>query len=880
MASARLLAKPEALRQPAATHSRSGVAAMLFLLVAALVAGHASPAPPARSAANTPSAAAARPDVILVTIDTLRADATGFGGNRNGTTPLLDRFAAGGRVFTNAHAHNVVTLPSHTNILTGLYPYQHGVRENSGFRLGAGIPTLATALAGRRLRHRRLRRRLSARRAFRPRARLRRPTTTASPAAASTTSSRCRAARRRRGEGGARLVAVACKASRASSGSTSTTRTRRTCRRRRSRAASRDPYLGEVAAADAFLQPLLDPCSPPARRPTLMVVTADHGEALRRSRRADARPLRLRGDAARAAAGVGARYDESGTRVTRAATTARRGTSTSSRPSSPRPASRRRPADRRGRAARCCAPGPLPSEPPTSTSSRCPPPSTAAGRRCAGRSCASGAGKFIHLPLPELYDLPRDPGEQKNLVDADRPAVRAAFAALPRESQWPPPREAISSEESARLRSLGYVAEGGGDTIAFTPADDPKNLVALDRRIEEVIDAYSRGALRAAVTMARELVQERPVDAARPLPARASAAAVGRTTTKPCKRCVRARAAKVASPSLLRQLGLSLAERGAHRRGARRPRAPRRRRTTTRPKWRSPSPTPKPATSVRRSPASSACSSPIPATPAPGRRGPRRAAPAALDQRPRRRPPRRRPADRPPPRLERPRRRPLPTRRRPRRPRRLATRRRPRPSPVGRALEPRRAGISPRPPRRRAPPFNASSTRRRATAATISPNRASSLRCRREADHRRDLGSAFDERRASTSAGTSHDVGAPAGGPQPAQPSSASTDGIPPGRRGPTSGLARRSHIRCDAAPPPTPRLPLPPPFSRSPSRRERPRPLHAPRPPRHPHRRSRSTPSAPTTSPPTATKESTLRTSTPCAAKPSSTPTPTPRPR
>ena len=50
-------------------------------------------------------------------------------------TPVLDRLAAQGRVFTNAHAHNVVTLPSHTNILTGLYPFQHGVRDNTGFRL-------------------------------------------------------------------------------------------------------------------------------------------------------------------------------------------------------------------------------------------------------------------------------------------------------------------------------------------------------------------------------------------------------------------------------------------------------------------------------------------------------------------------------------------------------------------------------------------------------------------------------------------------------------------------------------------------------------------------------------------------------------------------
>ena len=61
-------------------------------------------------------------DVILVTIDTLRADALGFRGNTRVRTPFLDSLAARGMVFTNAHAHNVVTLPSHANILTGLYP--------------------------------------------------------------------------------------------------------------------------------------------------------------------------------------------------------------------------------------------------------------------------------------------------------------------------------------------------------------------------------------------------------------------------------------------------------------------------------------------------------------------------------------------------------------------------------------------------------------------------------------------------------------------------------------------------------------------------------------------------------------------------------------
>src|SRR4029079_3811299 len=99
-----------------------------------------------RAAAPPASVKRAPRDVILITIDTLRYDAVGFDGNPRGTTPNLDRFAGEGRVFTKTHAHNVITLPSHTNILTGMLPYQHGVRENAGFRLSPKIPTVATRL--------------------------------------------------------------------------------------------------------------------------------------------------------------------------------------------------------------------------------------------------------------------------------------------------------------------------------------------------------------------------------------------------------------------------------------------------------------------------------------------------------------------------------------------------------------------------------------------------------------------------------------------------------------------------------------------------------------------------------------------------------------
>jgi len=86
-------------------------------------------------------------NVLLVTIDTLRADHVGAYGSSLGATPTLDRFAAEGLRFDVAHAHVPMTLPSHTTIMTGLLPCQHGVRDNGLFRVGAQAPTLVRTLS-------------------------------------------------------------------------------------------------------------------------------------------------------------------------------------------------------------------------------------------------------------------------------------------------------------------------------------------------------------------------------------------------------------------------------------------------------------------------------------------------------------------------------------------------------------------------------------------------------------------------------------------------------------------------------------------------------------------------------------------------------------
>src|SRR5437870_6396845 len=100
------------------------------------------PSPPIRREAGL--------NVLLITIDTLRADALGAYGNTTVSTPLLDRLSGGGVRFSRAPAQSVVTLPSHANILSGRHPFRLGVSETSGFRFPSDAYTLARLSKSRR----------------------------------------------------------------------------------------------------------------------------------------------------------------------------------------------------------------------------------------------------------------------------------------------------------------------------------------------------------------------------------------------------------------------------------------------------------------------------------------------------------------------------------------------------------------------------------------------------------------------------------------------------------------------------------------------------------------------------------------------------------
>jgi arylsulfatase A-like enzyme/Flp pilus assembly protein TadD len=85
-------------------------------------------------------------NVLLITLDTTRADHIGCYGHAEAATPVLDALAASGVLFEHAYSPVPMTLPAHATVLTGLYPPEHGLRVNGAAPLAPVIPTLAEAL--------------------------------------------------------------------------------------------------------------------------------------------------------------------------------------------------------------------------------------------------------------------------------------------------------------------------------------------------------------------------------------------------------------------------------------------------------------------------------------------------------------------------------------------------------------------------------------------------------------------------------------------------------------------------------------------------------------------------------------------------------------
>ena len=88
-------------------------------------------------------------NVLLITLDTTRADRLGCYGYDRAETPALDRLARNGTLFTRTYSHVPLTLPSHATILTGLLPPEHGVRDNGRGALDPSFFTLAVSFRAR-----------------------------------------------------------------------------------------------------------------------------------------------------------------------------------------------------------------------------------------------------------------------------------------------------------------------------------------------------------------------------------------------------------------------------------------------------------------------------------------------------------------------------------------------------------------------------------------------------------------------------------------------------------------------------------------------------------------------------------------------------------
>ena len=432
-------------------------------------------------------------------MDTWRADAAGFAGHARLKTPAFDRLAAAGRVYTNARTHSVVTLPAHANLLTGLLPFQHGLRDNSGAKLRPGIPTLATKLkelgyaTGAFVSAFPLDSRWGLARGF---------DVYDDRYGKGTDTGSFRLAQRR----GTETVTAALAWFKAQPPG------------RRFLwvhvfephapyeppppfdAEYRDaPYLGEVAAADAALAPLVEEILASRGSPALAILTGDHGESL--------------GEHGEATHGLFA-YDAT-LKVPLVVAGPRIAAGTDARAAGH--------ADVVPTVLEALG---LPPDPTLPGRSLLAPadPAAAAGRVLYFEALSAnlnrgwaplfgvvrGGLKYVDLPVRELYDLTLDPGEERNLAAAREEDLRSLARAIPPEAKEPGRRTAPTGEEAAKLRSLGYVAGTAPPRASYGADDDPKRLVAVDQAIHRVLAAYEAGRLPEAVAAAEKLVRERP----------------------------------------------------------------------------------------------------------------------------------------------------------------------------------------------------------------------------------------------------------------------------------------------------------------------------------------------------------------------------------
>ena len=445
-------------------------------------------------------------NVVLVTIDTLRADAlSAYGGPAQ--TPNLDRLAQHGARFTFAHAHTVVTLPSHTTILSGLLPPEHGVRDNGGFRVKAGTPTLATRLkaagfsTGAFVGGFPLTKRFGLTPGFdvyddqMPEMRGAVDTSMSERPASQVVSRATDWIGRQRTKFFA-WVHVYDPHSPYLPPQPYATQY------------AQQPYFGEVAYVDHELGALFDLLAT-LPRDTLVIVTADHGESLGEHGELTHGMFAYEGtlhvpliladiEAAGASATPGTKGLVIGSPVRHVdlAPTV---------------------LDAVGMAADAALPGrSLLSVVNDGDRADRPTYFEAVSYNLVRgwaplRGVLLGAEKFIDLPLPELYDLSADQREANNLVTSRRDRVGVLGNLLRTYDVSPPIRRGQeSADTAATLRSLGYVSGSTPAKAVYTEADDPKRLAALDNDLHTATALTEQGRPDEAMAMLRSVIDRRP----------------------------------------------------------------------------------------------------------------------------------------------------------------------------------------------------------------------------------------------------------------------------------------------------------------------------------------------------------------------------------
>jgi arylsulfatase A-like enzyme/Tfp pilus assembly protein PilF len=449
-------------------------------------------------------------NVLLITIDTLRLDRVGAFGGTRALTPALDSLAAEGLRLTRTYASAPLTLPSHASIMTAASPPIHGVRNNSLFRLGQGLPTLAGVLKARGYR-------------------------TGAFVGAFVLDARFGLDRgfdvyddrygekkigdaaegaERRAEDVVRPAAAWILGTPAASPQSPWFAwvhlydPHEPYRAPEPYASRYEPYDAEVAYTDAMVARLVEALRGAGQLDrTLVVAAADHGESLgehgEQTHGVFVYDATMRVPAflwagsrigTRAYEGVAGLIDLAPTMLDLIGVAA--------------------PASFEGRSLLAAVNAPRVDRPPAYLEAM----DANLTRNWAPLSAlVAGGYKLIDLPVAELYDLAADPGETSNLFLQNPDRARTLEALLrDRIAQFSargstPARITLDADARQRLQALGYVtAAAQPGTRVYTEADDPKRLIGVAADLNRALAAFNGGSRGPGMEEARGIMRAHP----------------------------------------------------------------------------------------------------------------------------------------------------------------------------------------------------------------------------------------------------------------------------------------------------------------------------------------------------------------------------------